>query len=252
VRFRDGSTTLCAVPVSSAGIAICSFTADAGPHALALTVGGAYAGAATATLTVTAAAPETAPDTTITSGPAGWLLAGAGTWGLSATRAVAIDCRLDGAPVACAAPSVTLRDLAPGTHRLTAAARGDQTPAARDFAVPLDDAALSASGGWRRKTAGSAYLGTFSQTQRRGAALSTHVSGARELALLVRTGAGFGAVKVYLDGTLLATVRTAGPAGSRAVRIGHFDAPRSGTVRIVAARDSRVRVDGLGVSTAAF
>ncbi|QIG44650.1 hypothetical protein G5V58_19355 [Nocardioides anomalus] len=253
VRFRDGSTTPCpAAPVSTAGVATCTYAAEPGPHPLTLTVGGSYAGSATATFTVTRAPQDAAPDTTITSGPAGWLLSGTGTWGVSATRAVAIDCRLDGAPVPCAAPSLTLRDLAAGTHRLTAAARGDETPAAREFAVPLDDAALTPSGSWKRKATGAAYLGTCSQTRHRGAALSTYVTGARELALLVRTGSGYGALKVYLDGALLATVRTAGPVGSRAVRIGHFAAPRSGTVRIVAAKDKRVRVDGLGVSTAPF
>jgi hypothetical protein len=47
-------------------------------------------------------------------------------------------------------------------------------------------------------------------------------------------------------------VKTAGKAGARLVSLGHFSAPRSGTVRIVTTTGRVVRIDGLGVSTAAF
>ena len=62
----------------------------------------------------------------------------------------------------------------------------------------------------------------------------------------------YGAVKVYLDQELLAIVKTGGPNGSKAFRVAHFSAPRSGDVRVVTASGAIVRIDGLGVSTYPF
>jgi hypothetical protein len=152
---------------------------------------------------------------------------------------------------------VTVAGLTQRSHRLSVVAVAgegdrDDTPAVRDFAVPVDDAGLAAGAKWKRKRSAAAYLGTYSQTRRKGAALTYRVADVRELALLVRTGKRYGAVKVYLGKELLATVRTAGVAGSRAVRVGHFSTPLSGTVRVVAASGRTVQVDGLGVSTYPF
>lgn len=248
VRFAvDGTVACAAAAVSAAGVASCPVEPAVGSHTVSLAVGGAYRGTGAGSLAVSAPPqppPPAAPDTSIVSGPSGWLLATSATFGFAASAPVsAYTCRLDGAKVPCSGTSVSVSGLTQRTHRLSVAADGDPTPATRDFAVPLDDAALTASGRWKRKQAGSAYLGTLSETTRRGAALSAKVSGARELAVLVRGGT----VKVYLNGTLLRTVRGTG----RPVRI-PLATPGSGTVRLVAASGKKVRIDGLGVSTVAF
>ena len=274
VRFTDTGTgaVLCAAaPVTTAGTgpgtAACTFDADLSAdveatYHVALTVGGSFRGGSAADTVLTVTLPDEAdpvlPETTITSGPAGWLLASQATFGLgSSVPGSTFVCRLDGAKVGCDGGSVTLTGLSQRSHRLSVVAEDqdgnrDDTAATRDFAVPVDDAALASSGRWRRKRSGTVYLGTYAQARRKGAALTYRVGDVRELALLVRTGERYGAVRVYLDDALLATVRTKGPAGSRAVRVGHFATPRSGTVRIVTLSGATVRVDGLGVSSYAF
>jgi len=268
----DSSTVLCATaPVITAGTgpgtATCSFDADLSAadqvtYHVALSVGGSYRGSSATAAAVTVALPNqpdpVPPDTTITSGPAGWLFATQATFGLASSVAgSAFTCRLDGVQVGCAGGSVTLTGLTQGSHRLSVAAEDaegdpDATAATRDFAVPVDDTRLAPSRHWQRKRSGAAYLGGYAQARHQGATLSYKVSGAQELALLVRTGRRAGSVKVYLGKALLATVRTAGPTGSRTVRIGHFPTPRSGTVRIVSTSSATVRIDGLGVSTYPF
>ena len=198
------------------------------------------------------------PDTVITSGPSGWLLATTGTFGFASTMPdddTDFFCRLDGVKVACKGSSVTLTGLSQRTHRFTVVAENedgdaDETPAVREFAVPVDDAGLATSGAWKRKHNPASYLGTYSQAQKKGVSLSYKVADVRELALLVRTGTKYGAVKVYLDGALLKTVKTAGKAGSKSIRVGHFAGARSGIVKIVTTTGKTVRIDGLGVSTA--
>ncbi len=245
VRFAlDGTVACAAAPVSAAGVASCPVQPAVGSHTVALTLGGAYRGSGSGAFTVAGPAAPPVPDTSIVSGPSGWLLATSATFGFAATApASSYTCRLDGAKVPCSGSSVSVGGLSQRTHRLSVAADGDTTPALRDFAVPLDDRALVASGKWKRKRAGSAYLGTFSETTRKGAALSTKVSGARELAVLVRSGT----VQVFLNGKRLRTVRASG----RPVRI-PMATPATGTVRLVAASGKKVRIDGLGVSTVAF
>jgi hypothetical protein len=226
------------------------------------TVGGAYTGTSATDAVVTVALPEqpdpVPPQTQITSGPSGWLPATSATFGYSSSAPGSdFTCRLDGVRVQCQAPSVALAGLTQRTHVFTVAAEdqdgeSDESPASRAFAVPVDDTGLAAAGRWKRRTQGSAYLGTCSESRRKGTSLTYRVTGARELALMVGTGKKYGAVRVYLDGLLLATVRTAGKPGARLVALASFPGPRTGVVKIVTTSGKRVRIDGLGVSTAAF
>jgi putative Ig domain-containing protein len=229
-----------------------------------LDLGGAYVGSSAGDTTVTVSLPEEPdpilPDTLITSGPSGFLLATSGTFAFASSMPDSdtdFFCRLDGDKVGCKGTSVTLTGLAQRTHRFTVVAENedgdtDETPAVREFAVPLDDAALKSSGVWKRTHNPASYLGTYSQAQKKGVALSYKVANVRELALLVKTGKGYGAVKVYLDGALLKTVKTAGKAGSKEIRVGHFTGPKSGIVKIVTTSARTVRIDALEASTAAF
>jgi hypothetical protein len=267
---NDVDEDLCPpVPVNASGIATCTFAADlfaddVVTYSVALTVGGAFTGRSAADTTVTVSLPEepdpVLPDTLITSGPSGWLLDTTGTFAFASTMPDSdtdFYCRLDAAKVPCKDSSATLTGLSQRTHRFSVVAEDedgdeDETPATRDFAVPIDDAGLKSSGVWKHKHNGAAYLGTYSQAQTKGAALSYKVAGVRELALFVTMGKKYGAVKVYLDGALLKTVKTAGKAGSKSIRLGHFTSNRSGLVKIVTTTGKTVRIDGLGVSTATF
>ena len=261
------------VPVITAGAgpgtATCTFDADVFDddtvtYHVALTVGGSYRGISAAGTVLTVSLPPepdpVLPNTVITDGPSGWLLATKGTFDYASTMPdddTDFYCRLDGAKVACKGSSVTLTGLSQRTHRFTVVAENeygdaDETPAVREFAVPVDDAGLATSGAWKRKNNPASYLGTYTQAQKKGVSLSYKVADVRELALLVKTGTKYGAVKVYLDGALLKTVKTAGPAGSKSIRVGHFDSGKSGIVKIVTTTGKTVRIDGLGVSTAAF
>ncbi len=268
----DSGAALCpAAPVTTAGTgpgsATCTFAADLSEdwevtYHVGLTVGGSFTGASAGSIPVTVTLPDdpdpVPPDTTITSGPSGWLMATQATFGLASSLPDStFICRLDTVKVPCDGASVTVTGLTQRPHRLSVVAvdedgNRDETAATRDFAVPVDDAGLARSGKWRRKQLGSAYLGTYSQARRKGAALTYRVSGVRELVLLVRTGRKCGAVKVYLGKKLLAKVKTRGPAGSKAFRVAHFSTPRTGTVRVVTTSRAKVRIDGLGVSTYPF
>ena len=112
VTFTDtvDGDDLCTGPVTTAGAgpgtAVCSFDADLSEldsiqYQVGLTVGGGYRGESAADTVVTVSLPEepdpVPPETTITSGPAGWLLATTGTFGF-ASSAPGSDflCRLDG------------------------------------------------------------------------------------------------------------------------------------------------------------
>jgi len=272
VEFTDDSTgeTLCTATVTTSGTgpgtAGCTVQADLSEldqvgYSVVATAGGWYGGQSTPVVVTVSLAEEPEPlppETTITSGPSGWLTSTSATFVLASSAPDSeFICRLDGGRVDCDDGRVTLTGLSARTHRLSVVAEDedgerDETPAVRDFAVPLDDAGLGVVGKWKRKHSGAAYLGTFSQTRRKGAALTWKVSDVRELALLVRTGKRYGKVSVYLDDALLGTVKTAGKTGSKLFRVGHFSGPRSGTVRLVSTSARTVRIDGLGVSTAPF
>jgi putative Ig domain-containing protein len=276
VRFTDtltGEVLCAAAPVvtggTGPGTASCPVLADVFDEDqvtfhVALTVGGSYVGRSAADATVTVYLPEepdpVLPDTVITSGPSGWLLETKGTFAFASTMPDSdtdFYCRLDAAKVPCKGSPVTLTGLSQRSHRFSVVAENedgdaDETAATRDFAVPLDDAALKSTGKWKRKHDAGSYLDTYSQAQKKGVALSYKVAGVRELALFVQMGKKYGAVKVYLDGALLKTVKTAGKGGSKSIRLGHFTSDRSGLVKIVTTSGRPVRIDGLGVSTTTF
>ncbi|HYF73282.1 MAG TPA: fibronectin type III domain-containing protein, partial [Nocardioides sp.] len=197
-----------------------------------------------------------APDTELTAGPTGVTLSRGAALAWAPTGA-SYDCELDGRPRPCAGTRLALEGLAAGTHTFSVAARDadgdvDATPATRTWTVPRDDRTLGGAG-WRRRDDGRAFLGTYSQSSRRGAALSGRVRGATELAVVVTTGPRSGRLDVYLDGDRLRSISLA--AGTvrhrQVVPVASFDTARSGAVRVVvASRRGAVRVDGLAVTTA--
>jgi hypothetical protein len=201
----------------------------------------------------------TAPQTFITSGPSddSYLLATSATFGLGSNESpVTFTCTIDGANLPCPGSSVTVSNLSPGTHTFTAQATDnvgnvDTSPAIVHFTVPVDDRGLTATTGrWKRLADAAAFLGTVSVAEKKGATLSTTISGAKRLALVVSTGKKLGEVKVKLNGTTLRTISLKGPAARQVtVLVSNFGAPASGTLTIVSAQNKKVVIDGLLVVT---
>ncbi|WP_220451205.1 M12 family metallo-peptidase [Nocardioides dongkuii] len=194
-----------------------------------------------------------APETTITSGPAddSILLSRKTSFGLSSSvDGASFTCTLDGEARKCG----TLRGLAAGTHVFTAAATAegatDATPVTRTFTVPLNDRQLQDRGPWKNKTAGDAYRGTFSTVAKKGARLTTKVSDAERLALVVGTSRKAGRVFVLVNGDRIGAVSLKGKkAGKKVIELPAFDEALSGRVAIVTANGRTVRIEGLAVVT---
>jgi hypothetical protein len=211
---------------------------------------------------------NTAPDTTITSGPAEgsiWLSTVA-TFGFASTEPPGtFSCTFDGSAFSCPSSPVSRSGLGAGTHTFTVAAtdgtgNSDPSPATRTFTVPMDNAALAVTRGtWKLRSDPNAFLGTVSTSTKKGATLSTTVTGARSLALVAQTGTRGGSVQVFLNGQLLRTISLVGPGADRVViPVATFSVPQSGRVTIVnhtrkahkKKKQQTVVVDALGVVTA--
>jgi len=113
---------------------------------------------------------------------------------------------------------VNMMDDARGTHRWVvrvtdcAGNKATSNIAAIRFGV-LDDKAraIAYKGGWKRAAADGAVLDTLHTTRTRGASLSSRFSGG-PVGLVARTGPDHGALQVWVDGRLAATVSAYAPA----------------------------------------
>lgn len=200
-----------------------------------------------------------APSTTITGGVAAnsFVLTKSTEVRYASSEAGAtFRCLLDGRPIACNAGAVTLRNLKPGTHKFSVAARGatgklDATPATRLFAVPESARVLGRTRAWTAATDARAYRGFALTTRKKGAVLTYDVRRAARLALVVGTGRGFGRVRVFFEGKRVSQLSLA--SGTRRHRVllpvERFARPKSGTVRIVTLDGKPVRIEGFGVFT---
>lgn len=199
---------------------------------------------------------STPPETTVLSGPAGFVLDPTATFALGSESGATFRCTLDGVAVACGA-GFTVPDLHSGTHVLTAAAvdaagNVDPTPATRAWTVPVGARELGRGRGWKLRRSPGAYAGSRLEATRRGSVLARKVTGARGVALVVGKGRGHGTVRVYAGSRLLRTVRLSGPrtASRVLVPVTTFSTPFSGRVRLVLTTRGRpVHIEGLGVAT---
>ncbi|WP_210439397.1 hypothetical protein [Nocardioides xinjiangensis] len=198
----------------------------------------------------------TPPETTVISGPAGFVAAPSATFGFTSEAGAGFRCTLDGAPVTCGS-ALALNGLRSGTHALAVAAvdaagNVDPTPAVRTWTVPATAAELRPGRGWRLERSAKAYGGSHLESSRRGAALTRRVQGAREVALVVGKGRRHGTVKVYAGSRLVGTVRLAATRSTtrQVVPVTRFATPYTGRLRVVIATQGRpVRIEGLGVAT---
>jgi hypothetical protein len=161
-----------------------------------------------------------------------------------------------------AAMSGRYTDAAPGSTYCFSARGTDAVgntglfSTARCTAIPLNDRALDAAGGWHRETASGAYRGTFTRASVEGADLRSPNVQARRIALIATRAPGAGAVKVFFAGDLLKTVSlkpTAAQNSTKTYRkqvipIAVFGSRRQGVVKIVTVSNADVAIEGLGIS----
>lgn len=115
--------------------------------------------------------------------------------------------------------------------------------------VPLDDTSLRRKGRWTKKSADSSFGGSYSSSRKRGARLVKHDVKAKHLAVLARSCRRCGKMKVMWNRQSLGRFDLGSRRGSRAIDVASFGSVRTGTVKIVvASKDRRVRIDGLGLS----
>lgn len=179
---------------------------------------------------------RTAPDTTLTGGPADGSVVTTpnATFEVGTTEPGSrTTCTLDGAGLPCPAGPLALTGLAPGTHVLTATATDaagntDPSAATRTWTVPVPAASL----------------------KRKGSTLSLRVRDARRLALVVATGKKPGKVKVYAGKRLVRTLSLKRSTPTQVVDVTTFAGPWSGKVRVVVVSKRRtVRVEGVAAPT---
>ncbi|MFC7496357.1 MULTISPECIES: hypothetical protein [unclassified Nocardioides] len=201
----------------------------------------------------------TAPETTLTGGPAqdSWSLTRTATFEVASTEAGGATCTLDSAPRSCAPGQLRLDGLSAGTHVLTVAAtdaagNADASPATRTWSVPRTAAEIPRARKWRLRTSPSAYGGAVLETRTRRAELRLRVTDARRVALVVSGARKHGTVAVYAGRRKVATVRLAGrkAVSQRLVALPALPTAFTGDLRVVVTTRGRpVRIEGLGATT---
>lgn len=201
----------------------------------------------------------TAPDTTLTGGPAdgSWSLARTATFGVAATESGTLTCTLDGAPYPCAPGQLRVDGLKAGTHVLSVAAtdaagNADTSPATRTWTVPRTAKELPRAKKWRLRKSPTAYGGAVLETRAKRATLRVPVADVRGVALVVSGARKHGTVTVYAAKRKVATVKLAGrrKVSKRLVILPALSTAFTGDLRVVVTSRGRpVRIEGLGVTT---
>lgn len=116
-------------------------------------------------------------------------------------------------------------------------------------AIPLDDATLAAKGRWKRVSHPSYFLGTYSVSAARGAALVARGIRAKRIAVVVTKCPACGTARILWNGRRLRDVPLKGSTRIEVIEVASFAAVRTGTiaVRVVSPR-KRVYVDAVGAS----
>jgi hypothetical protein len=204
----------------------------------------------------TVGAPDTtAPRTTLTGGPGEGAVVASRTARLTASSSEeggTLECTVDGRRTDCVDGRLELVDLTAGAHRVSvvavdAAGNRDATPAVRRWVVPRSSRELHAARGFRQTDDAASWSGGTAVATKKGATLSTRVSRARTLALVVAPARGQGSVTVAAGDRTVATVDLSRGTGRTVVRtLPRLAAPYTGLVTITSTSAKPVRVQGLG------
>lgn len=116
--------------------------------------------------------------------------------------------------------------------------------------TPLDDRAGVISKGFKRKTAATSYLGTYSKATKKGAVMSFQHVKANRIAILVSKVKNGGKIKVTYAGKKVGTYSLKGSGHQKIVAAKAFGAPKSGTlvIKVISKSGKVVRIDGLVVA----
>lgn len=202
--------------------------------------------------------PPGLPDTTITAGPANGsvVLDPEQTFRYASSVSPAnFVCKVDGATLPCASTGLTT-SFSPGTHLLSVAATNaagaaDATPATRTFTVPRDDGTFKRKGSWKRVRNAGAYGDDYLTSRHRGDRLTTRISEATQVSLVVSTRRDAGTIKVFIGRKRIKTFNLKGKNRTLELRTVELDAPASGKLKVVVGKDKPVRIEAVAVVTAA-
>ena len=198
----------------------------------------------------------TAPDTTITDGPAAKsfvLTRRARFAAASTTPGSTFVCTLDRKSIPCGAS--TRVKYKPGTHVFGVAARSasgvlDPTPATRVFAAPFNDGELTrVTKRWVRVKDKRSYRGAYLLTSAKGQVLTRRGRAITKVALVAHTGPRFGRVALMVNGKRLTVIDLSSPSLTKKVliKVTGLKGKRSGRFSIRTLDDKPVRIDGLGL-----
>ncbi len=265
---RDNGEVLCTDAPDARGAAACGALLDVDGASTAYTIGTTLVGRygrdqrSDDTVVTVLSDDAAAPGTTITAGPGegSFPRTDTVTFELSSdTAGATFECSLDGVAVDCADGEVTLAGLTQGTHRFSAAARGqggavDPSPATRTFGTPFSAERLTqVTDGWKLRRGGRFYEQQFLRTDRRAEVLALDVTRATRIALVATKAPDHGRVRVLLDGR---TVKKVNLARSRTkngalVTVLTSSTPVSGRLEVKTLRNRTVKIEGVGVISAA-
>jgi aryl-phospho-beta-D-glucosidase BglC (GH1 family) len=135
----------------------------------------------------------------------------------------------------------------------TAAGAVTRSSVARCTAVPVDDAALVATGRWKRATTAGYFRGTYSRSSTAGDRLTLTGIQAKRLAVVATKCPGCGTIKLVWNGVVLQQVSLASTKTQRKQVVAQVALAglQSGDVSVVVATGgSPVEIDGLGIGEA--
>jgi hypothetical protein len=152
---------------------------------------------------------------------------------------------------------VVVSGLRAGVNKITirALANGlaDQTPLLRTVDVPRGVRTMKHTSAWKLRSRDGHLFGYYAQTRTRGQMFRTYSAEIKKIALVVSQGAGYGKVRVYLDGKPITRraidLSSAARKSGVLVPVRTFATTRSGviTVKVVSA-GKVVRIEGIGVA----
>ncbi len=123
----------------------------------------------------------------------------------------------------------------------------------RCAATPVDDRALTPSGGWTRHRGRGSFARTYSQTFRKGSTLTLSGVEADRLAVMIEKCPGCGRLQVLWNGTVEKTIGLGSPVvrKRKIVPVAALGSVQAGslTLRVVSS-GKRVIVDGVGIAEA--
>jgi hypothetical protein len=200
------------------------------------------------------------PNTGVVRGPAdhGWLLSHRAVFQVSSTKsgsayAVTLNGRYQGTT---SSSTVVVKGLKAGANRITirAIANGyaDTSPVSRDVLVPRGVSSIGHTRSWKVRHGSGTLFGSYAQTRRFGQTFEVRSAQIKRVALVVSEGAGYGKVRVFLNGRPISGAIRLGSTGSQSsvlVPVRTFSTARHGVLTVkVVSHGKVVRLEGIGVS----